>query len=29
MEKEFENQLDVFVKHDDSTNIDFWYAFIL
>jgi hypothetical protein len=23
MEKEFENQLDVFVKHDDSTNIDF------
>jgi hypothetical protein len=29
MEKEFENQLDLFVKHDDSTNIDFRYAFIL
>jgi hypothetical protein len=23
MEKDFENQLDMFVKHDDSTNIDF------
>jgi hypothetical protein len=29
MEKDFENQLDVFVKHDDSTNIDFYICIYL